>query len=319
MSTQTSFKQVEEEEEESGMFCPDCNSNDIVETHSDYCCRKCGAVVERRMESTHFLSRSSDGERSGSPESIRSSKSTSFRVLDAKAGEKREKWRRLWKSENSQYCAISENKSRLLNILTNLGLSETATNEIMFELKKTYSAERRKGNKVTNIFLIGAAITLKQLKNKKRATSINTIVSTFKNYGCKLSSKSVRDYIMENNIALRSTSPAIFVNQHMGRLRNSPSVRKKLSILTNGDDLELDMLYTTIERMATKLSAVKTNGRKPSVLSASCIYLAAELLGIKIIGESILTKDEMSRICKIPTTTMRAHVKYLKAQINIKI
>jgi transcription initiation factor TFIIIB Brf1 subunit/transcription initiation factor TFIIB len=67
MSTQTSFKQVEEEEEESGMFCPDCNSNDIVETHSDYCCRKCGAVVERRMESTHFLSRSSDGERSGSP------------------------------------------------------------------------------------------------------------------------------------------------------------------------------------------------------------------------------------------------------------
>lgn len=105
----------------------------------------------------------------------------------------------------------------------------------------------------------------------------------------------------------------------MGSLRNSPSIRKKLTILTNGDDLELDMLYTTIERMATKLSAVKTNGRKPSVLSASCIYLAAELLGIKIIGESILTKDEMSRICKIPTTTMRAHIKYLKSQINIKI
>ncbi|MHA1219735.1 MAG: hypothetical protein ACTSO5_13815, partial [Candidatus Heimdallarchaeaceae archaeon] len=138
--------------------------------------------------------------RMGSPESRRNTVSTSFRVYDANA-DMRDKFRRLYNAANSSYDACEENKGRILSILTRLGFSEHARNDLMFELKKIYAAEKRKGNKVTNIFLVCTALTIKHMKNRGMACSINDIVNIFKESGTKLSSKAVRDYIIESGMS----------------------------------------------------------------------------------------------------------------------
>ncbi|MHA1304491.1 MAG: TFIIB-type zinc ribbon-containing protein [Candidatus Heimdallarchaeaceae archaeon] len=297
--------------------CPECGSSSFVETISDLVCRKCGLVLEQRIESTHFLDKGEEGTRYGSPESRRCH-STFFITNEAKPGEKREKYKRMWYTENSSYDAIDEQKSRILSILTKLGLTTNQKNDILYELRKMYNDEKRNGNKVTNIFLLASALTIRYMKNKKLPVSIRSVVDIFKSYGCKLSAKAVRDYIISNNIAYKCTDPSLYVSKYMAKLRNNYEIRAMLKTVAE-DEIGVDKILTTIERIATKLSSIDPNGRRPSVLSVSCIYLATELLGQKMIGSSLLSKKQLSELCNVPSTTMRAHCNYLKNQINIKI
>jgi len=304
--------------EDDDILCEECGKVMMVETRSYIVCRNCGTVHDRIFEGTHFVERSSDSLRMGSPESRRG-KSTYFRFFDAAVGQNREKYRRMWNAEHSIYDAIKENKSRLLGILTRIGLSENQKNEVMFQLNRIYASDKRKGKKVTNIFLIACAIVIKYLKNKGQATSISDIVKIFKEHNCKLSSKAVRDYILDNNIGYKTSSAEEFIPKYMVKLKSNEGLRRRLSEIDPSDDLKADKVLTTIECLALKLSQIKSNGRKPSTYGVSCIFLASNLVGQRYLGTDILTKEEISRVCQIPSTTLREHVRYLTTNLHMKI
>jgi transcription initiation factor TFIIIB Brf1 subunit/transcription initiation factor TFIIB len=299
-------------------ICKECGSTSFATTISDIVCSECGTVFDRIIEGSHFLERGKEGEKTGSPESRRS-KSTFFKVYDAHSAEKREKYRRLFNVANSQYDAIEENKSRLLGILTRIGLSENQRNDIMFELKRKYNDERRKGNKITNIFLIAAALTIRFMKNQGRATSINDIVALFKAHGCKLSAKAVRDYIIENNLNYRTSSAKEFIPKYMTKIRTNAMLRDRLSQINPDDEFNVEKMLTTIEKLAHKLSEIKTNGRRPSVFSVSCIFLATNLVGQRYLGQQLISKEEISRYCQIPATTLRQHCKYVMDHLKLNL
>ncbi|MBY9001953.1 MAG: hypothetical protein KGD64_13630 [Candidatus Heimdallarchaeota archaeon] len=303
---------------EEEIVCEECGQEALVETRSDIVCRNCGVVKDKIYYGTHFIERSTDSSRMGSPESRRG-KSTYFRFYDAEAGMDRDRYRRMWNAEHSIYDAIQENKSRLLGILTRIGLTENQKNEIMFELNKIYSDAKRTNQKITNIFLIACALTIKYLKNKGHATSISDIVKIFKEHKCKLSAKAVRDYILENNISYKVSSAEEFIPKYMGKLRSNDDFRRKLEEIDPQDELKADKVLTTIEKLALKLSQIKSNGRKPSTFSVSCILLASNLVGQRFMGEELLTKEEISRVCKIPSTTLREHCRFLTSHLQLNI
>ncbi len=303
---------------EDEIVCEECGKTTLVETRSDVVCRNCGVIKDKIYEGTHFIERSTNSSRMGSPESRRG-KSTYFRFFEAPAGLNRDSYRRMWNAEHSVYDAIQENKSRLLGILTRIGLSENQKNELMFELNKIYNDVKRSNQKVNNIFLIACALTIKYMKNRGHATSIPDVVKIYKEHNCKLSAKAVRDYILENNMNYKASSAEEFVPKYMAKLRSHPVFRKKLKEIDPMDDLKDEKLLTTIERLALKLSQIKSNGRKPSTYSVSCIYLASSLVGQRFSRADILTKEEISRLCQIPSTTLREHVRYLTSNIQLKL
>ncbi len=303
---------------ENEIVCEECGKAALVETRSDVVCRYCGVVKDNIYEGTHFLERSSDSSRMGSPESRRG-KSTYFRFHDATLGKNQDSYRRMWNAEHSVYDAIQESKSRLLGILTRIGLTENQKNEIMFELNKIYGDARRADKKVTNIFLIACALTIKYLKNRGQATSISDIVKIYKEHNCKLSAKAVRDYILENNISYRASSAEQFVPKYMVKLRENHVFRKKLQDIDPTDDFKDEKVLTTIEKLALKLSQIKSNGRKPSTFSVSCIFLASNLVGQRFTGNELLTKEEISRVCQIPSTTLREHCRFLNTHLKMNL
>ena len=303
---------------EDEMLCEECGKAMLVETRSYVVCRNCGTVVDRIFEGTHFVERSTASLRMGSPESRRG-KSTYFRFFDAAVGKHRDKYRRMWNAEHSIYDAIKENKSRLLGILTRIGLTENQKNEVMFQLNRIYASDKRKGKKVNNIFLIACAITIKYLKDKGHATSISDIVKIFKEHNCKLSAKAVRDYILDNNIGYRTSSAEEFIPKYMAKLKSNEGLRSRLEKMDPADDLKAEKVLTTIESLALKLSRIKSNGRKPSTFGVSCIFLATNLVGQRFSGTDILTKEEISRVCQIPSTTLREHVRYLTSNLHMKL
>ncbi|NPD90524.1 MAG: hypothetical protein HGN29_17560 [Asgard group archaeon] len=298
--------------------CTDCGSSSFTTTRSDIVCQSCGVVYDRILEGSHFLERGQEGERIGSPESRRG-KTTYFKVNDVYTAEKRDQFRRMFYTENSQYDAVEENKSRLLAILTQIGLSENQRNDIMFELKKNYNDERRNGKKVTNIFLIAAALTIRYMKNQGKATSINDIVNLFKAYQCKLSAKAVRDYIIETNMNYRSSSAKDFVPKMMAKLRNNETIRSRLNQINPQDELNVDKMLTSIERIATKLTEIKANGRKPSTFSVAAIFLATNMVGKRYVGQPLVTKEEISRYLHIPSTTLREHCKFFMNHLQLNL
>ena len=303
---------------EEEIFCEECGKATLVKTRSDIVCRNCGVIKDKIYEGTHFVERSTDSSRMGSPESRRG-KSTYFRFYEAPAGKNRDSYRRMWNAEHSVYNAIQENKSRLLGILSRIGLTENQKNDIMFQLNKIYNDAKRSNQKVTNIFLIACAITIKYLKIKGHATSISDVVKIFKEHNCKLSAKAVRDYILENNINYTANSAEEFVPKYMAKLRANLVFRGKLQALDPNDDLKDEKVLTTIEKLALKLSQIKSNGRKPSTFSVSCIFLASNLVGHRYIGQELLTKEEISRVCQIPSTTLREHCRFLNTHLQMKI
>ncbi len=304
---------IEEEQ-----MCPDCNKSMFVETISDLVCKHCGAVVDRIIEGTHFVDRGTEGQRMGAPESRRG-KSTYFKYFDARAGEQRDMFRRLRNVDSSQYDAVEENKSRLLAILTKLGLTENERNDILFELKKKYQAEKRNDRKISNIFLIATAITIRHMKNKGKAISINDIVGIFKAHNCKLSAKAVRNYFISNNINYKTSNARDFVPKYMAKLKSNDLIKERLSRINPSDELSVDKMFTTIERLAIKLSDIKTNSRRPSVFSVSCIFLATNLVGQRFAEQQLISKEEISRFCNIPSTTLREHCKYVMNHLDLKL
>jgi len=298
------------------LICPECGSNVIIQTTSDYVCKECGTCIEPVFLSTQFIERNSYGARTGSPEARRAVKSTSFRIFDVKPGAQRRKYQRLQRTENSTYDAIEEQRSRILSILTALHLSERDKNDIMFEIKKRYQEAKRANKKVTNIFLIASAVTIKFMQNRKRPENLVEVVKVYKNFGCKLSAKAVRDYILENNIVYRPSQPSQFIARYMASIRNSTAIRKKLKEWEK-DEMVINKLLLTIEKMALKLSYLKIRGKKPSVFSASCIFLASELVGKKFFNKQLFSKEEISRLCNVPSTTLSSHYKTLKEYLKI--
>ncbi len=301
--------------------CPECNKTEFISDvqRGDIICRNCAVVVDTVFEGTHFLDRG-DGpdSRMGSPESRRNSISTSFRVYDANA-DMRDKFRRLYNTANSSYDAIEENKSRILAILTRLGFSEHSRNDLVYELKKIYADEKRKGNKVTNIFLVSAALTIKHIKNKGMACSINDIVNIYKEAGTKLSAKAVRDYIIESGMSYRTSSAESFIPKYLAQLKSNETIRQRLENIDPEDELAYEKLITSIETIATKLSHIKVNGRKPSVFSVSCLYIAANLVGQRYLGEQLISKEEISRFLSVPSTTLREHCKYVMNHLQLNL
>jgi transcription initiation factor TFIIIB Brf1 subunit/transcription initiation factor TFIIB len=302
------------------IVCVECGSTDFISevTRGDVVCRWCGVVNDKIIEGSHFLDRS-DGidSRTGSPESRRGH-STSFRVFDANT-DQRDKYRRMYNAENSAYDAISENKARILTILTRLGLSEHARNDLMFELKKIYAAEKRKGNKITNIFLVTAALTIKHMKNRGIPCSINDIVNLFKEHNCKLSSKAVRDYIIETNMNYRTSSAKEFVPKYLAKLKEVETFKERLANVHPEDELSFEKMATTIQRMATKLCDINVNGRKPSVFAVSCIFLATNMVGQRYLGQPLITKEEISRYLRTPSTTLREHCRYVQTHLKMNL
>ncbi|MHA1200860.1 MAG: hypothetical protein ACTSQF_16210 [Candidatus Heimdallarchaeaceae archaeon] len=302
------------------LTCADCGGTEFISeiTRGDVVCRYCGIVAERILEGSHFLDRSEGPDaRTGSPESRRGH-STSFRVFDAQA-EHRDKYRRMYNAENSAYDAVSENSGRILTILTRLGLSEHARNDLMFELKKIYAAEKRKGNKITNIFLITAALTIRHMKNKGVPCSINDIVNIFKEHHCKLSSKAVRDHIMDTNMNYKTSSAREFVPKYLAELKAIESFKERIENVHPEDELGFEKMTTTIQRLATKLCDIKVNGRKPSVFAVSCIFLATNMVGQRYIGQPLITKEEISRYLRTPSTTLREHCRYVQTHLKMNL
>jgi len=310
-------KQQEAKANEDELVCPECGSKDFIKTVSDYVCRNCGICVAPIFVSTQFVDRNSDGVRSGSPESRRAVRSTSFRLLDVPPGEQRKKYHRLRRAENSEYDALEEQKSRILAILTSLNLSERDKDGILFEIKKRYMEAKRANKKVSNIFLIVAAITIKFMQNRKRPENLVEVVKVFKSFGCKLSAKAVRDYILENNIVYRPAQPAQFIPKYMASMRNSEKIKNKLREFES-DEATINKVLLTIEKIALKLSYLKIRGKKPSVFSASCIFLASELVGKKFFNKQIFSKEDISRLCKVPSTTLSSHYKSLKEHLKLE-
>ncbi len=302
------------------LTCADCGGTKFISevTRGDVVCRYCGIVADRILECSHFLDRS-DGpdSRFGSPESRRGH-STSFRVFEAHI-EQRDKYRRMYNAENSAYDAVQESKGRILAILTRLGLSENARNDLMFELNKIYLSEKRKGNKVTNIFLICAALTIKHMKNKGLPCSINDIVNIFKEHHCKLSAKAVRDYIMDTNMNYRTSSAKEFVPKYLAQLKAIDDFKERLANIHPEDELGFEKMSTTIQRLATKLCEIKVNGRKPSVFAVSCIFLATNMVGQRYLGEQLITKEEISRYLSTPSTTLREHCRYVQTHLKMRL
>ena len=302
------------------LVCTSCGGTEFISevTRGDIVCRNCGVVAERIIEGSHFLDRCDGAEaRTGSPESRRGH-STSFRVHDAEV-EKRQKFRRMYNAENSAYDAIDENRGRILAILTRLGLSENARNDVMFELKKVYADERRKGNKITNIFLVAAALTIKHQKNRGIPCSINDIVNIFKEHNCKLSAKAVRDYIMNTNMNYKTSSAKEFVPKYLAKLKNISIFKERLANVTPEDELGFEKMTTTIQRLATKMCDIKVNGRKPSVFAVSCLFLAINMVGERFIGEPLITKEEISRYLRTPSTTLREHCRYVQTHLKVNL
>ena len=308
-------------QEQEQYACPECNGVEFISDvqRGDVICRGCSIVVDKILEGTHFLDRG-DGpdSRMGSPESRRNTVSTSFRVYDANA-DMRDKFRRLYNAANSSYDAVEENKGRILSILTRLGFSEHARNDLMFELKKIYAAEKRKGNKVTNIFLVCTALTIKHMKNRGMACSINDIVSIFKESGTKLSSKAVRDYIIESGMSYKNSSAESFIPKYLALLKSNDVLRQRLENIDPDDELAYEKLITSIETIATKLSQIKVNGRKPSVFSVSCLYIATNLVGERYLGEPLISKEEISRFLSVPSTTLREHCRYVMNHLQLNL
>lgn len=302
------------------LTCVDCGGTEFISvvTRGDVVCRFCGIVADRIIEGSHFLDRCDGPDaRTGSPESRRGH-STSFRVFDAQV-ENRDKYRRMYNAENSAYCAISENKGRILTILTRLGLSEHSRNDLMYELNKIYAAEKRKGNKITNIFLLTAALTIKHMKNKGVPCSINDIVNLFKEHHCKLSAKAVRDYIMDTNMNYKTTPAKEFVPKFLAELKEIESFKSRLENVHPEDELGFEKMTTTIQRLATKLCDIKVNGRKPSVFAVSCIFLATNMVGLRYSGQPLITKEEISRYLRTPSTTLREHCKYVQTHLKMNL
>jgi len=302
------------------LTCLGCGGTEFIEDHSrgDVVCRQCGTIVDKIFVGSHFQDRTQGVEvRTGSPESRRGH-TTSFRVFDANV-ESRDKYRRMYNVENSAYCAISENKSRILAILTRLGLSEHSRNDLMYELNKIYNDEKRKGNKVTNIFLITAALTIKHMKNKQMPCSINDIVGIFKEHNCKLSAKAVRDFIIESNMNYKTSSAKEFVPKYLAKLTEVETFKDRLANVHPDDELGFEKISTTIQSLATKLCTIRINGRKPSIFAVSCIFLATNLVGQRYIGEPLITKEEISRFLRTPSTTLREHTRYLQTHLKMNL
>lgn len=303
---------AKQEKVEERIKCPDCGSEDIITTVSDMVCRNCGTCIDKIYVATHFISHT-EGERMGSPCSMRG-KTTTFKHKDIKPGAKREKFSRLYKVENSSYDAIEEHRSRFLLIFDRLGLNENEKNHLMNQIKQKYRALKRANKKVSNIFLIAAVLTIRYLKRMKRPESIGDVVKIFKEQNCKLSTKAVRDYIIENGITYQTSKPVEWVEKHITKIKNDSNIQNKL-VQLRIEKIDFDILLTKVEKMAMKLANVKADGRKASVLSASCIFLAGELIGNQLTGAPLFTKEDISRSCGVPTTTVRNHYNYLKSML----
>ncbi|MHA1685033.1 MAG: hypothetical protein ACTSYD_01365 [Candidatus Heimdallarchaeaceae archaeon] len=306
-------KDSQEKSYEEVLSCPECGSSEVAYTVSDIVCKNCGTCIDQIYVATHFIDRA-EGTRRGSPESRRG-KTTMFNHKDIRPGEKRAQFQRLYRTENGTYDAIEEHRSRFILIFNALGLSEKDKNHLLYQIKKKYHELKRKGKKVTNIFLIAAALTIRYIKRIKRPESLGDVVKIFKQHNCKLSAKAVRDYIIENNMTYQTSKPIEWIEHHMAKIRNDPNIRSKLAQMQK-EQIEFDVLLMKIERIAMKLAKIRTNGRKASVLSASCIFLAGELIGHTITGENLFTKEDIARTCNVPTTTIRHHYNYLKSLIS---
>ena len=105
----------------------------------------------------------------------------------------------------------------------------------------------------------------------------------------------------------------------MAKLRANHVFRRKLKDLDPNDDLKDEKVLTTIEKLALKLSQIRANGRKPSTFSVSCIFLASNLVGQRFIGHELLSKEEISRVCQIPSTTLREHCRFLNSHLKMKL
>ena len=314
-----------EQEKKVKIVCPECGGSNFIETVSDVVCRKCGLVIDQRYSSDHFIDSDSTDwrkNRFGSPESRRS-KNTYFSSFEVSPGESRAQFQRMWFAEKKlEYDAIEENKSRLLNILTKLGFSSNQKNQIMYELRKRYEAEKRAGNKVSNIFLLASALVIILSKNLNIPVSIRTVVDIFKSYGCKISSKAVRDYIITNNLTYTKSSTSVWVTKHMATLRSDLSIRGQIrqELQNVGNTLEIteldiDKILTSIELFAVKLSKIDAKSRRPSVLSVACIFLASEMIAEKI-NISLFNQAFLARTCKVSPATLRSHLLYLRNNIK---
>jgi len=155
--------------------------------------------------------------------------------------------------------------------------------------------------------------------------SIRTVVDVFKSYGCKISSKAVRDYIISNNLAYTNSSTSVWVTKHMATLRSDLSIREQIrqELQNVGDSLEIteldiDKILTSIELFAVKLSKIEAKSRRPSVLSVACIFLASEMIAEKI-NITLFNQAFLARTCKVSPATLRSHLIYLRSNIKTKI
>ncbi len=298
------------------LVCPECGGENFAYTNSDVVCKNCGLVIDQIYDGTHFLE--DENSRYGSPESRRFH-STFFKAKETSPGNKRKKYTRLWMAENSVYDPLNEQGTRILNILTKLGLSSHQKNDILFKLKKLYAEEKRKLGKVTNIFLLASAITIEYMKNKRMPVSVKTVVEAYKENGCKLSIKAVREYITKNNLNYRTSSAIHYIPKHIGKLRTDYYMRNKIRKLLNNDDLAVDNYFVTVEKIALNLCKVDNRGKKPSVFSVASVLLALKMVNNKMFKkDDIFTKAELARFYDYPVVTIRKHYNFLKEKINFK-
>ncbi len=325
-SSETESININEEE----ITCPECGNTNFAITKANKVCKVCGVVIEPIYQNDHWQGRFENAERYGSPESRRHTSSTFFRVNDVKTSKRRSNYNRYRLVNGSlEYDAIEENLSRLLNILTTLGLSSNERNNLMFELKTIYTDAKRNEDKITNIFLIAAALTIKLLKRKGRAISISDVVSIYKQYGCKISNKAIRDHILDNNIRYLRSSKDQYISKYMAKLRSDDDIRSQILDFTKetidkkesniDEDLEVNKVLTTIERMAIKLSKLNTGAKKPSVISAAGIFIASKLIATKYGKDLLLPKSTLSSLLDVPQSTLRTHVNYLSEKIKVKL
>ncbi|MHA1217720.1 MAG: hypothetical protein ACTSO5_03445, partial [Candidatus Heimdallarchaeaceae archaeon] len=156
-------------------------------------------------------------------------------------------------------------------------------------------------------------------KNRGMACSINDIVNIFKESGTKLSSKAVRDYIIESGMSYKNSSAESFIPKYLAQLKSNDVLRQRLENIDPDDELAYEKLITSIETIATKLSKIKVNGRKPSVFSVSCLYIATNLVGERYIGEQLISKEEISRFLSVPSTTLREHCRHVMNHLQLNL
>lgn len=307
--------------------CPECGNTNFAVTKSSKVCKICGVVIESLYRVNHWQGRFENSERFGSPESRRHTSSTFFKYNEAKSNKKRSKYRRFRRLSNgTEYDAIEENLSRMLNILTTIGLSDNERNNLIYELKSIYVDAKRNNEKINNIFLLACALTIKLLKRKGRAASIQDVVSVYKQFGCKISAKAVRDHILDHNIRYLRSSKDQYITKYMAKLRSDKNSRSKIlefakrNIESNIDeDLEINKVFTTIERMAFKIAKLNTGAKKTSVIAVAGIYIASKLIATKHGKDSILTKSALSSLLDVQQSTLHNHVNYLSERIKVKL